>query len=286
MLRHRLRRGRSRLCRRHGGRVVERFGAVHVLHNNAATKGSRLEDFFAPYEDVTLQSWREIMAVNLDGMFLVSQAIGRQMIRQRSGGSIVQTASIYGVLGPTSASMKARTISGARSIRRRSMPPRRRRSSALAAISRPIGRARHPRQHADARRHRERPERGVSGALWRRVPLGRMGAADELVAALIFLASDASSYVTGQTSSSMAGSARGEAPDRAHALRIHRAQRRSRPLRGRGGALLRAPGLDYRYLKVFRTYQRITPPASSPIGASSFARRPGRPARLRAGRVQ
>ena len=40
------------------------------------------------------------MAVNLDGMFLVAQAVGRQMIRQGKGGSIIQTASIYGVAAP------------------------------------------------------------------------------------------------------------------------------------------------------------------------------------------
>jgi len=40
------------------------------------------------------------MAVNLDGMFLVAQAVGKQMIAQGRGGSIIQTASIYGVMAP------------------------------------------------------------------------------------------------------------------------------------------------------------------------------------------
>jgi NAD(P)-dependent dehydrogenase (short-subunit alcohol dehydrogenase family) len=180
-------------------RVVERFGAVHVLHNNAATKGSRLEDFFAPYEDVTLQSWREIMAVNLDGMFLVSQAIGRQMIRQRSGGSIVQTASIYGVLGADK-----RIYEGSHYLGREINTPAVYAASKAAVIG--LGRylATYWAEHG-IRVNTLTPggiESGQNEAFLARygarVPLGRMGAADELVAALIFLASDASSYVTGQ----------------------------------------------------------------------------------------
>ena len=40
------------------------------------------------------------MAVNLDGMFLMAQAVGRQMLVQDYGGSIIQTSSIYGVVAP------------------------------------------------------------------------------------------------------------------------------------------------------------------------------------------
>ena len=53
-----------------------------------------------PFEDYTLETWREIMGVNIDGMFLMAQAVGRQMIAQGRGGSIIQTASIYGVVAP------------------------------------------------------------------------------------------------------------------------------------------------------------------------------------------
>ena len=40
------------------------------------------------------------MAVNLDGVFLVAQAVGKQMVKQGKGGSIIQTASIYGIMAP------------------------------------------------------------------------------------------------------------------------------------------------------------------------------------------
>src|SRR5262249_31393769 len=57
-------------------RVEAELGPIDILHNNAATKGRSLEAFFAKDEDYTLETWREIMAVNLDAMFLVAQEVG------------------------------------------------------------------------------------------------------------------------------------------------------------------------------------------------------------------
>ena len=80
--------------------VIEKFGQINILHNNAAAKSSDLEAYFTPFEEYSLSKWREIMSVNLDGMFLVAQAVGKQMVIQGTGGSIIQTSSIYGVLAP------------------------------------------------------------------------------------------------------------------------------------------------------------------------------------------
>ena len=63
--------------------VLEEFGAIHVLHNNAASKSENLAAFFAPYTDYSLEEWRKIMSVNLDGMFPCAQdSRGAQMIEQ------------------------------------------------------------------------------------------------------------------------------------------------------------------------------------------------------------
>ena len=78
--------------------VVKRFGAIHILHNNAASKSADLDAFFASTEKYSLHEWRKIMSVNVDGMFLVAQAVGGQMQKQGTGGSIIQTASIYGLV--------------------------------------------------------------------------------------------------------------------------------------------------------------------------------------------
>lgn len=59
--------------------VVTQFGRIDILLNNAASKGSNLDQFFAPFENYSLQAWREVMSVNIDGLFLVAQSVGSQM---------------------------------------------------------------------------------------------------------------------------------------------------------------------------------------------------------------
>ena len=83
---------------RNGRYIVSRFGSIQILHNNAASKSTDLDAFFSRTEEYSLSEWRKIMSVNVDGMFLVAQAVGRQMQKQGTGGSIIQTASIYGIL--------------------------------------------------------------------------------------------------------------------------------------------------------------------------------------------
>ena len=80
-------------------KIVDRFDRIDILHNNAATKTSNPRDFFAPFESYPIETWREVMSVNIDGMFLVAQAVGKIM-RDQGAGVIVQTSSIYGMLGP------------------------------------------------------------------------------------------------------------------------------------------------------------------------------------------
>ncbi len=179
--------------------TLERFEAVHVLHNNAASKSSDLAEFFAPFEEYDLAQWREIMSVNLDGMFLVAQAVGGQMARQGLGGSIIHTASIYGVVAPDN-----RIYEGSRYLGHQINTP----AVYSASKAGVIGLARYLATYwagVGIRVNALTPGGIESGQndIFRknysnRVPLGRMGDANELHGALLFLASDASSYVTGQ----------------------------------------------------------------------------------------
>lgn len=70
------------------------FGGIDVLLNNAGI------GMHKPTEDITFEEWRRILSVNLDGAFLVAQAIGRKMIK-RGRGSIINTASMSGVIANT-----------------------------------------------------------------------------------------------------------------------------------------------------------------------------------------
>lgn len=179
--------------------VVAKFGGIDILLNNAASKSSDLARFFQPLEEFSSETWREVMAVNLDAMFLVAQAVGRQLLAQGRGGSIIQTSSVYGVVGPDN-----RIYDGSRYLDHPiSTPPVY--SASKAGV---IGLTRHLAAHWGAAGIRVNAlvpggiQSGQNETFVRnyaaRVPLGRMGQAIDLVGAVIFLASDASRYLTGQ----------------------------------------------------------------------------------------
>ena len=179
--------------------IEEQLGLVTILVNNAATKTSNLEKFFTKFEDYELETWREIMSVNVDAMFLMSQAIGKRLIEKATTGSIIQISSIYGLVGPHhkiyegsnylggaintpaiySASKAAvvgltkylATYWGEYGVRVNCLTPGGIESGQNVVFSRNYGNL---------------------------VPMNRMGDVSELQGALLFLSSDASSYVTGQ----------------------------------------------------------------------------------------
>ena len=66
------------------------FGRIDILINNAALTvkggGDRAADYFAPFETIRSDLWEEALRVNLTGAFLCCQAVGKQMVAQRSRG--------------------------------------------------------------------------------------------------------------------------------------------------------------------------------------------------------
>jgi NAD(P)-dependent dehydrogenase (short-subunit alcohol dehydrogenase family)/CMP-N-acetylneuraminic acid synthetase len=179
-------------------RIERELGPIDILHNNAATKGADLAAFFEPVESANLDTWRDVMAVNIDAMFLVAREVGDRMAKRRRG-SIIQTSSIYGVVAPDQ-----RIYEGSHYLDRAiNTPPVY--SASKAAV---IGLTRHLAAYwgpSNVRVNAITPGGVESGQnetfktrYSARVPLGRMAHADEIAGALIFLASDASSYVTGQ----------------------------------------------------------------------------------------
>jgi len=180
-------------------RIEEELGPIDILHNNAATKGASLDAFFAPIETFELDTWREIMAVNLDAMFLVAREVGRRMVQRRKG-SIVQTASIYGITGPDQRIYEGSVCNG-RPINTPAVY-----SASKAGVVGLTGYLAALWGSANVRVNTLVPggvESGQNDVFKQRysarVPLGRMARAEEMVGALIYLASDASSYVTGHT---------------------------------------------------------------------------------------
>jgi NAD(P)-dependent dehydrogenase (short-subunit alcohol dehydrogenase family) len=178
--------------------VVEQLGRIDILHNNAAGKSDDLQAFFAPFENYALDQWRNIMSVNVDGMFLVAQTVGKQMIAQGDGGSIIQTSSIYGLMGPDN-----RIYEGSFYLGRAINTPGVYAASKAAVIGMTHYLATTWAAHG-IRVNTLTPggtESGQNDEFKRRyssrIPLGRMAQAHEMVGALLYLASPASSYVTG-----------------------------------------------------------------------------------------
>lgn len=179
--------------------VVSTFGHIEILHNNAAGKSDDLEAFFAPFEDYSIDQWRQIMSVNLDGMFLVAQAVGRQMVEQGAGGSIIQTSSIYGLMAPDQRIYEDSFYLG-RQINTPAVY-----SASKAGV---IGLTKYLSAYWASQGIRVNAiapggaESGQNEEFLRRysnrIPMGRMAQPHEIVGALLYLASDASSYVTGQ----------------------------------------------------------------------------------------
>lgn len=178
--------------------VMERFGRIDVLVNNAATKTADVRACMAPFEEYSIDTWREIMSVNIDGMFLMAQAVGKTMLAGGIKGRIIQTASIYGVVGPDN-----RIYEGSDYLGGPINTPAVYSASKAAVIGFTKWLATYWAEKGirvnclvpggvSSGQNSEFSQRYAA-----RTPLGRMADADEMAPPLLFLASEASSYVTG-----------------------------------------------------------------------------------------
>ncbi len=179
-------------------KVESALGPIAILHNNAQRVTKDLDRYFAPMGRFDLETWREVMAVNLDAAFICAQEIGSRMAA-RGGGTIIQTGSIYGVLGPDQRIYEGSVYNG-RPINTPAIY-----SASKAGLN---GLTRYLAAywgHRNVRVNTLTPGGVSSGQnetfdrrYSARVPMGRMAKAEELIGALVFLASDASSFVNGQ----------------------------------------------------------------------------------------
>jgi len=165
--------------------TVERFGTIDILVNNAGISwGERPEA-------MTLAQWKKVIDVNLTGAFLCSQAAGREMIKRRYG-RIINIASIAGmqgnVNGPYYAGYAA-SKAGLMGLTRELAASWGRHGIRVNAIAPGFFHS----------RLSDSSIAQVESSLNAVTPLGRVGSPGELKGVAVFLASDASNYITGQT---------------------------------------------------------------------------------------
>src|SRR5579862_152835 len=173
-------------CRRVVERALHEFGGIHILFNNAGIirRASTIE--------ISEQDWDAVMAVNIKSIFLMCREAIPIMARAE-GGSIINTASGWGLAGGPRAvaycaskgavvlMTKAMAIDhGRQKIRVNCICPGDTDTAMLRSEARQVG---------------ETEERFLAGSAQR--PLGRIGTPEEIAHAALYLASDASSIVTG-----------------------------------------------------------------------------------------
>lgn len=165
-------------------RAVSEFGKIDFLFNNAGTIHR------APTEDFPAEAWEEVLRVNLTGPFFLAQAVARVMIADKTRGKIVNTSSLIAVFGgktvPAYAASKGgltqvtKTMCndwGCYGINVNAIGPGWVKTELTQAL------------HSDPRRYNE---------ITARIPLGRWADPEDLAGVAVFLASEASDYISGQ----------------------------------------------------------------------------------------
>ena len=163
-------------------RAVEAaFGGIDVLVNNAGISEQHL------FQDVSDEFWHRVFSVNVDGAFHTIQAVLPRMIREKSG-SIINISSIWGQRGAscevTYSSTKAALIGMTRSLAMELAPSRVR----VNCVAPGVINTDMVQVLGDE----------VLRQLAAETPIGRLGTAEDIAAAVAFLVSDKASFITGQ----------------------------------------------------------------------------------------
>ena len=163
----------------------EKFGAIDILINNAGVSWGAMP------EEMTLDQWQKVIDVNLTGCFLMAQAAGREMLKQQKG-SIINIASIAGLTSSANGPFYAGYVAskaGLIGLTRELAASWGRKGIRVNAIAPGFFHSRLADRVIDIC-ETSRHENNV---------IPRVGKEGELKGVAVFLASDASSYITGQT---------------------------------------------------------------------------------------
>lgn len=173
--------------------TLARFGRLDILvHNAAFTGSSGLPGYAVPFAEQTIEAWDAALRINLSAAFVLARA-ARPALAASGHGVIVNIGSIYGVLGPNLGLYEGTTMGNPAAYGAS--------KGGLLQLTKYLATALAPRVRVNAISpgglERGQPEE-FQTRYRDRTPLGRMGREEDLKGAMIFLASDASAYITGQ----------------------------------------------------------------------------------------
>lgn len=164
--------------------TVDRFGKINILVNYAGVNIPK------PAEEYPLEDWKTVMDTNVTGIFLVCREVGKQMIQQKQG-KIINISSVRGAYGLPRNYIAYCTSKGAVNMLTRQLACEWAKFNIQVNAIAPTVIATPLTSHI-----MKNPE--LSQTMLSRILVGRWGYPDDLIGAVVFFASDASNFVTGQ----------------------------------------------------------------------------------------
>ena len=165
--------------------VVDRYGRIDVLVAN-----SGVNPYFERAEDITPEMWDEIMSINLRGLFFVIQAGARHMLRGDSGGSIISVSSVTAQTGILRGMPYVASKGGLDAMTRTLAVEWADRGVRVNAVA--------PGYIESDLTEGSRGHENLNSMIVAKTLLRRFGTPAEVASLIVYLASDAASYVTGQ----------------------------------------------------------------------------------------
>jgi len=164
--------------------TLRTFGRIDILVNNAGIYVA------GPIENLREEDWDRVIEVNLKGVFLCCQAVGRHMIERKSGGSIINVASISGHMPELNSGAYTPSKAGVIGLTRLLAVEWAKYGIRVNALS--------PGPVMTPLQREAYPSEKLLEARTRAIPMNRHGTPEEMARVAIFLASGDSSYITGE----------------------------------------------------------------------------------------
>jgi len=165
-------------------KIMQKFQKIDILINNAGVV------LMKPFVEMTEKDWDFVLDINLKGVFLCTNAVAKQMIKQKSG-KIISVASIAGEVGFMNTSAYCASKAGIINLTRElamELSPHNINVNAIA-----------PGVIATKMTEDMLKDKKTKEVLLASTPLGRVGQPEEIGKAVVFLASDDSNFITGHT---------------------------------------------------------------------------------------